>query len=71
MPATEGANSHERSGPVLHTINAVWRVVTPVTRRRSKARGRFPAPNLSGTEDRGSGKQHGPAVLALTLGAFP
>ena len=37
-PATEGAISHERSGPVLHTTIAVWRAVTPVTHRRSKAR---------------------------------
>jgi hypothetical protein len=36
--ATEGANSHERSGPVLHTTIAVWRDFTPVKHRRSKAR---------------------------------
>ena len=37
VPATEGANSHARSGPVLHNHIAVWRAVTTrVTHRRSK-----------------------------------
>ena len=54
---TEGANSHTRSGPVLHTTIAVWRDVTDVTHRRSKAAGTTSRLNLSGTKDRGSGKQ--------------
>jgi hypothetical protein len=35
--ATEGANSHERSGSVLHITIAVWRDFTLVKHRRSKA----------------------------------
>src|SRR5439155_6173180 len=56
-PATEGASSHTRSGPVLHTHHAVWRAATALWRTEGARPGTTPRLNLSGTKDRGSGKR--------------